>query len=593
MGYARVSTTKQAAQGDSLELQDELIGSDIRDQGWVIVPDGRVLQEPFTGTTQDRRVYREALRFIKAHRGKVKYFVIRSIDRFTREGSRTYQQMKEELAALGVELRDIGKVIQPTVDTLEHTGFSYKWSRRSPSAISEVVLAEVGSAEISTMLTRMIGSEINLVGKGYHIGPANDGYVSRRISVDGKKRVALFPDPERASFYRRIFEMRAEGTFSDQQIVEELNRLGFRTRSYNHWNDRRTRVLGTRAGKPLCVKQLQLIIRRPVYCGIVCKKWTHGKPVVAAGGEPIVSIELWNRANRGKRLIEWSHDGTLRMLHDHQEQPIRIKRHRFRTVFPYKNVVACPICHKPLIASFSRGRRGIYYGAYHCARQHSRWAVPKKDLEEMVKAFLEELRPAPGTWKRIDRILRVTYAEATKDSADVAKQLEDRLAELAERKDQLTEAFTVATSAIMRSDIEKKAETLEREMEVARANRQTIDVSPADFERFIAYAKDLVEHPAEILANIENLDEQRALYSLFFDGLPTYPEIVNRTAPLTFVFNGFGEGQAPESSSVRHRSIGWNHSWRALTPIIQQWVQAAPVIETVLERMLDRRKKVE
>jgi hypothetical protein len=75
-------------------------------------------------------------------------------------------------------------------------------------------------------------------------------------------------------------------------------------------------------------------------------------------------------------------------------------------------------------------------------------------------------------------------------------------------------------------------------------------ISDDDMDGFLAHLKELVEHPAEILANIENLAEQQALYSLVFERRPTYPEIVSGTAKLTAVFSAFQRTPYAESFSV-------------------------------------------
>ena len=97
IGYARVSTPKQAVEGDSLDLQAERITrSCIENNGWTLFPDNLVFQEPFTGTTDVRPVYELILRLIKSNPGKVRYFVVTGIDRFSREGSLKYQQMESK-----------------------------------------------------------------------------------------------------------------------------------------------------------------------------------------------------------------------------------------------------------------------------------------------------------------------------------------------------------------------------------------------------------------------------------------------------------------------------------------------------------------
>lgn len=580
IGYARVSSAKQAIEGDSLDNQALLIGKEIAANGCTVFPDGHVLQEPFTGSTDDRRVYRYALELIRKNPGKVKYFVIRSLDRFSREGSRRYEEMKEELASLGVELRDTARVIQPKVNSLAHLGFEYPWSKRSPSAVSEAALAEVHREQRGQILDQLVGAQIRLVQAGYHVGQPNDGYISRRIFVDGKKRVAQFPHPERAPFYRRMFEMRAEGTFSDPEIVKAVNAMGFRMPTRNRWNLDKTHIVGRRVGGPLTVKQLQVVIRNPVYAGIIVRFWTHGKPIRARGGEPLVSFDLYNRANRGTRVIEERSGGSVALLYE-QDSALKVRRHKFRPEFPYKNVIACDHCSKPLVASASRGRSGRYYGAYHCARSHARFAVPQSTLDATVGAYLAELRPRDGTWARTEIILREIFARAEKELCEVAGRTSINIAELEQRKDQLVEAFAATSSATIRADLERKAEEVEREIELAREAVASLSVSAAELDEFLAHSREIVEHPAQVLQTAANLKEQLALFSLIFERRPTYAEIVSRTAILTIVFNDLRASDGAESEVMHPSYLDWNQ----LSPFVARWQTARVALQEVLDRM--------
>lgn len=580
IAYARVSTAKQAVEGESLELQADLICQDVAAKGWRLVPDGRVFQEPFTGTTNDRPVYREALAFIKAHRGQIKFFVVRSIDRFTREGSLQYQQMKAELASLGVELRDIGHVIQPTINTLEHLGVSYSWSRTAPSTISEVVLAEAGRHEVSVNLTRMIGAEIKLVREGYHIGPARDGYLTKRIYVEGKKKCVQVPDPDRAHFYARMFAMRAEGTHSDEQIVAAINAVGFRTRPRNRWNGNRSKVIGRRIGIPLSTKQLQAIIRNPVYCGVICCRWTDHQPVLARGGEPVVSIELYNRANRGSRFLDERPDGSLTILYDHQPTPLKSRRHKFRKDFPFKNVVGCPHCGKPLVASASRGRNGQHFGAYHCARGHARYSVAQATLEKTCRDFLHDLRVRSASWPRLEKVLRAAFQSGQVESLTAAERTQSTIKALEGRKDQLVDAFAAASSPSLRADLERRINIADEELEQARATTSHCVVSESDFAAFLSHAREIVEHPAEILTNVGNIKEQLALYGLVFERRPTYPEFLSRTAQLSPLFELLPVSDERHSSSVHPSYLDWNQ----LQCEVLRWSSAGWAIASALAR---------
>ncbi len=45
-----------------------------------------------------------------------------------------------------------------------------------------------------------------------------------------------------------------------------------------------------------------------------------------------------------------------------------------------------------------------------------------------------------------------------------------------------------------------------------------------------------MEHPYKILEDIRTPDEQRELFSLFFEENPTYIDLINGTPKLTFIF---------------------------------------------------------
>lgn len=586
LGYARVSTAKQAAEGDSLPIQARIIASEIKQQGWTIHPAAAdVLQEPFTGTTHARPEYQRAIQIIKAHPSAIKYFVVRTIDRFSREGSPEYLAMKAELASMGVELRDTYHVIQPSINTLAHTGFEYEWSRFEPSRKSEIAEAEAGKQEIMVMLTRMIGAEIDLVQKGYHIGNPDDGYVIQRLPVDDKKRCVLKPDPERAHFFRLMFELRAAGLYTDREIVDHVNGLGFRTKPRNRWNADKTKIVGHSAPKLLTVKRLQCTITRPIYCGVIMEFWTRHQPT-RARGEAIVCIETYNRANRGARYLEERPDGSLRMLYDRSPERVLKKRNTFDQRWPYKNVVLCPTCRLPLWASASRGRSGQKFTAYHCARTHDRYSVKQSVLDQAFRAYLASVGAVDGLWDTFSDVVRAEYARFLEASKQQSARGAEMAKELLTRKDQLIEAFTAATSPSIRRSLEEKVEAIDRELAATTETRLDLSASEADLDDFLAHVRKVLEHPARILDFIREKTEQVALYRLFFEVFPTYEEIVSGTAKLTPTFASLQTPGGPESGVVG--DIG--HNWNTIQHEIDRWKEAYWAIDLVYERMMEQQR---
>lgn len=65
-----------------------------------------------------------------------------------------------------------------------------------------------------------------------------------------------------------MFELRCQGTMTDRQIVEEINNLGYKTRTLYLRNlHDRTQIVGSKGGKALTLKTLWRYIENPVYAG--------------------------------------------------------------------------------------------------------------------------------------------------------------------------------------------------------------------------------------------------------------------------------------------------------------------------------------
>ena len=227
VGAIRVSTEKQGRDGDSPDAQKEQIDryGESRNMSirkyFAFLESGSKVQQPM----------QEAIDYCKDPKNQIKYFVIKSIDRFTRGGSRIYEDLKEQLDACGVTLVDVYGVISgEKVNTLDHLGFTYNWSEYSPSKKTEILEAERAKDELRDIMSRMIGAEIRYTQVGYWMRQPPFGYMSEKVETRHGKRTVLRPHLEEAPLIRKLYELKALGTMSDRQIVDKMNELGFRTR---------------------------------------------------------------------------------------------------------------------------------------------------------------------------------------------------------------------------------------------------------------------------------------------------------------------------------------------------------------------------
>jgi hypothetical protein len=473
-------------------------------------------------------VFKEQLAFIDENPDLVQIYLFRAIDRFTRGGSLRYEQMREELAKRHVQMVDSYGIIQPSKNTLEELGFEYDWSLLRPSEITEVVLATTAKQEITTILTRMIGQEIRLTQQGFKVRRASDGFQNRKIEVGTKKKVIEVPDPERAKYYVAMFEERAAGMLTDKEIVARVNAMGYRSRIFRRWDLNHESIIGQTGGELLTVKRFQEIIRRPIYCGVKVEKWTKHQPVRAqyAG---LVSIETFNRANRGKVFIRERPDLTLEILYDYYPARKVDRRTRFNSDFLYKNVILCPVCKKPFTASWSRSKSGKRVPYYHCERGHKRVGLRRDDIDTAVTKFITSLRFKPGVVSSMGAVFLDRYRERQSEIMEEASQIGHSVANLEVRKAQAVRSYIAATNEWLKGEIEKEVETLIMEIGNAQSVRNTLEVTEHDIDLFVKRVKYLMEHPSELLLNADNMRQQAGLFSLVFEQLPTSTEILDGT----------------------------------------------------------------
>ena len=552
----RVSSTKQQS-GGGLGDQESICLNYIDGQGWA--KPLKIYKKVYSGRSEERKDFEEIKNDIRNFQKKgvqVHKYVIKSIDRFTRDGAITFSKMKDDLDELGVELVDAYGVIQPAHNTLAHLGFSYPWSMRTPSASAQLQEAEKAKANVSDLLSLMIGASISRVQEGYKVRPPTDGFTNKKVFVEGKRKVIEVSDPERARFFVAMFELRARG-MDDPEIVSRINAMGFKTKYRNRYDKDKTKQIGTTGGVPLTVKQLQRIVQKPIYAGIKCETWTKFLPI-RAQYDGLVSITLWNEANRGKIFIKENKDGTVQLLHN--VTPQNKKRQKNNPDFAYK-FLPCDICSKPRLGSKSRGKSGEHFAGYHCGgfkdgvRAHKYVRIAKDEFENSVKELITSLEFTPDFMDSFELVLNDTYRRREKEVVSQSASISLNVGNLKTEQASALDALIVAQNPAVRKMLEQKVGELETKILEAESQRDEIEVTEKDIKAFVRHAKVVMEHPSEMLLNTDNIPAQRALFGLVFDELPTYQEILNGTPKLSLVFKLSSDFGKPKSQSVTLRGI--------------------------------------
>ncbi len=546
--------------GGSLDEQ-ETAGRMLADRnGWNVI---RVFKKPHSARTTDRDDIDEVVDYIltcKTEGITIHYYIFKCIDRLTRAGYTEYLKIKERLASIGVQIVDTYGVIQPEKNFLEHLGdFKYKWSVYSPTEVAEMLGAYGAEQEGRNILTRLIPAEIRLVQEGYSVRQAPDGLKNKTVFVGKKEWTIREANPERAHFFQKMFELRAGG-MDDKEIVTTLNAMGFRTRKQKKWDrsdEENPVIIGTRGNKPLTVKQLQRYIQRTEYAGYSCEKWTHYQPVKMQGFDGIVSVEIFNAANRGKIFIRVNEDKTAQVLYNHSPFG-KVKRLRNNPEYPFK-FLPCHLCGKPLLGSAPRSKSGKPSPRYHCggtpSRKHKSYSIGKVEFENNIKKYVEALKFEPSFLNSFELVLNSTYRKREKEVVELSSSISINVGNLKAEQAAALDTLTTTENPLVRKKLEDKIDDLEQQIQEAQNKRQEIEITETDIKSFVKYAKIAMEHPSKVLIDIDDMRAQRALFGLVFEEIPTYQEILNGTPKLSLVFKLSSDYGVEKSQLVTLRGI--------------------------------------
>lgn len=395
----RISTTKQLHDSDSPEYQIKR-GLACAEKRFGIPADRVfILTESFSGRKEERPSLDQAFDMVEQY--SIKYLLFFDIDRFTRAGPEYYTPMKERFKSVGCEVYDVKGIMQPDINTLERTGgelgddFAYEWSVFASSEKAEILEAQMAKDGARKILSRTIPILINNAQAGRTNRVAPYGFTNIKIIDESGKPQPSKVICEREAYYvRKIFEGLAAGK-DTRSLCDELNSLGYKSRTRKKWSADCTKVIGVTGGVPLVPRDARAMVARPIYAGFVQEKWTHNLPVLA-NHEGLVSIDLWNAANKGKWRIQADSDSPTGWTMLNLKKKLDKRSYvRERPDFPFKPHLVCPICGKPVKASFSKSKNGNRFGYYHCNRGHKQTSFERTKLESYLRTYLQDLSFTP------------------------------------------------------------------------------------------------------------------------------------------------------------------------------------------------------
>jgi len=550
----RVSSTKQGLQGDSPQAQKEQIEQFARAHN-INVKKFFIFME---SASKEQQPVQEAIDYCKNPKNDIQLFIIKSIDRFTRGGSYFYDHMKMQLTRYGVRLIDIyGIISNQEVNTLEHLGVEYNWSVYSPTKKSEILEAERAKDEIRDILSRMIGAEIRYVRMGYRVRPAPYGYQNTKIDTPHGKRVILTPQPKEAQLLTKMFELRAKKTMTDEEIVKEINKMGYKSRIHLLRDPKdKTIVKGQRGGIKLNVKRYVEYIRKPIYAGVNDEKWTNDEPVKTKF-EGLITIDLFNKANRGKVLLIEEDDGVK--IYKNKPEEWRLKKSVKNPAYPYKRYVLCPKCRHSLYGSASKGRNGNHYPAYHCNKRHHYFRVPVEAFEKTIKNFVKRVRVTKeGVDKLKTKVLSKWEENISNGKRDV-QSVEEKIKDLEGQKTLIGNQLFKLTSDVALKLMEDKLKEIDNEIKKLSKYKTEQEDKNINMEIILAVVAEYLENLEFLLLGSPNPLKRAAYFGVLFTQTPTYDDLISGNVQLAPYFELINDAGSSNPATVSRPYKSWNY----------------------------------
>ncbi|HZV73884.1 MAG TPA: recombinase family protein [Conexibacter sp.] len=451
--YARVSSTGQMGRdgdddgdGYSLPAQIEAATQEAKRLGATVVKP--YVERAESARSDNRPVLQEMLRELPSL--GVTYLIVHKVDRLARN-RRDDANLYEQLLGMGITLVSATENIDATpAGRLMHGMLA--------------TFAEYYSNNLATEIKKGLMQKHKTGGTPFK---PPIGYRTKRYMVDGRSVATVKKDEERAPLVQLAFELYATGDFTLRELGALLEANGLRS-------------VGTakRPPAPLALSRIHRLLRNPYYVGIVeyCGKRVDGRH------DRLVEPEMFEQV--GKLLDAARIGGDRSQRHAHY----------------LRGQVYCDLCDARLIYGRHRGKTGVYYEYFCCARRTARrsggncpsghYSVPQ------VARGIEELYATIAVPRKVQTAIRADLDHDVFDRLEgVRKEADRHKRKLSELEANQTKLVQMAYRGLVSDSV------LASEQERLTAEQQAV-------RRLLAEAnlqRDVIEDTLEeALATIDN-----------------------------------------------------------------------------------------
>jgi site-specific DNA recombinase len=362
--YARVSTKEQSDEGYSIDAQLGLLRSYANRMGLTVLEE---FIESETAKVAGRPAFARMMKLIRSE--GVRAILVEKTDRLYRN-IRDYLTVDE----LGIEVHLVKEGDIISQDSQSHQKFMHG---------IRVLIARNYSDNLSEEVKKGMLAKARL---GLWPTKAPLGYLN---VLEGSRRIITL-DPERAELVSWLFKRYADGTVSVMTLLMEANMRG----------------LTTRPGKKLTKNELHILLKNPVYVGLI--QW---------GGEEHLGSHLPLTDQATFNLVQDIMSGRKQT----KAKPANEKD------FLYKGLFTCGVCG---CAISPQSTKGHYYYACTGSKGCPRKTVREEVITEAIAEKLGGMAIRPDVLTILRESLVENEAEEAAYREGELKHLEGKQAEL-------------------------------------------------------------------------------------------------------------------------------------------------------------------
>ncbi len=452
VSYTRVSSAGQFKTNGSIESQTKMV-SHLSEQ--MKVPVLAVFGGTYeSAQTEERKEFQRMLSFIEKSKENIRYIFVSDNDRFSRTGPNAIY-LAEQLREKGIQIIAAANPLDTTTST---------------GSFQQNIQFLFSHFDNQLRREKTIRGMRQKYEKGYCISSLPMGY--ERQLINGEKRIVINQTGEAI---RKAFRWKAELGLRTSEIAARLQKLGYK----------------------ISEKRLSEIFRNVFYCGLLSNKMLGAVIVEGKNWEPLVSRELFLKANA---VLKQYH-----MPHDYHKEDSNVPLRRF---------VACAKCGT-MWTGYIVKAKGLYY--YKCNKKGCKCNLSASTMHEEFKELLAQYEITPKNIGPLKQQLLLTFEQMNRTIFEQKGELENRKKELTGKVDKAEERFIEGD--IDRESYHRYKNKIEEQLAEIAKEEQKLSIPLSNQEKFIDFSLQICQKLSGMWGSADLTYKQQLQKAIFPEGL--------------------------------------------------------------------------